>query len=82
MSGIERGNTMIKNCIYRTNPYSGFISTHRAACFISDCCAPAMVHAWVGYWCGNLCSEHAAKFRARKDADVTDEIFIGEREQV
>lgn len=59
------------NCIHQRNPFGGFSSTHRAACCVVDCCAPATHHAWLGNWCGNLCSEHLSRYK-RPDGEVTE----------
>ncbi len=65
-------------CIYRDNPASGFASEHTTECAYRDGPdhTPAVAHAYLGHWCGNVCRAHSEYLAKRHKAEVTDEIYI------
>ncbi len=64
-------------CIHKRNRCGGFVSTHKAFC--AYCEEDATQHAYLKFWCGNVCDVHADRLsKTRKDVQIDNEIVLPE----
>lgn len=53
------GQLMDIHCLQESNYFSGMSSSHRRLCY--SCDETATHHLDVGYFCGNVCKDHATE---------------------
>lgn len=68
------------NCIHRRNPMGGFLTSHRRFCARAGCDEDATHHINLEHWCGNVCKEHCDALKKASPGEVTDTIYIDERD--
>lgn len=65
-------------CIQEINSASGFESVHGFLC--ARCDRDAVVHIYLSYWCGNVCSMHGTELATGRYHE-TDEKLRGLKEE-